>query len=212
MSAPMDDVAELLKNLNVCQSLVRKTDEASSTAIRLLTTGFEIHADCDLGGRRISDVMNQSISGYMECTNASLYRRGQAIDHIGSVKVRKPEIMIAGIMGNHHEAAEKRIGSRRALQLFHAVVAIDRWIVRGRLHMTSNKTVKEFLHANRDYFPVADACVIDAESPESPQQMNVAIVNRARVSFMEITELEESESASDQSPVARLLHEDAVGG
>ncbi|WP_182869735.1 hypothetical protein [Stieleria mannarensis] len=200
----MDDVSELLKNLTVCQSLVREAEETPAVKVRFQTPGFEIVADCDLGGRRISDVMNQSISDYMECRNASLYRHGRLIDQMAKVNVRKPEIMIAGIAGDTHEAAAKRIGSRRALQLFHTVVAIDRWIVKGRLHMTTHKSVKEFLHANRDFFPIADASVVDAETPDTPQHMNVAIVNRQRVSFMEITELEASDS--DPSPVARLLH------
>lgn len=206
----MDDVSEILKNLNVCQSLVRKTDE-TVVPIRLQTTGMELVADCDLGGRRMSDVMNETMTDYLECTNASFYRGGKLIDRIANVKVRKPEIMIAGIVGNQHEAREKRIGSRRALQLFYAVVAIDRWIVKGRLHMTTHKSVKEFLRANRDFFPIADPEVIDGESPENPHQMNVALVNRARVSFMDISELPESEVPDEnQSAVERLLHEDPV--
>ena len=79
---------------------------------------------------------------------------------------------------------------------FHATVAVDRWVIKGRLHMTSNKTVKEFLHANRDFFPIADAKVVDAESPGKHEQLNVAIVNRARVSIMEINELSDSDLGS----------------
>lgn len=203
-----NNVSQILENLEVCRSLVKKVDD-STIAIRLQTTGFEIIADSDLSGERISDVLNQSLSDYIECTNASLYRRGKLIDRIEHLKVRKPEIMVAGIVGDKHEAAEKRMGSRRGLDQFDAVVAVDRWVVKGRLYMTSHKSVKEFLHANRDFFPIAHAEVIDAEMPESPQSMSVAIVNRARVSFMEISEPPESEADKRLSAVSRLLNSDA---
>ncbi|MCA9138421.1 MAG: hypothetical protein KDB00_16735 [Planctomycetales bacterium] len=204
----MDDVSKILESLDVCRSLVKQGDE-STVAIRLQTTGFEIVADSNLGGERISDILNQSLSDYIECTNASLYRRGQLVDRIDHIKVRKPEIMVAGIVGDKHEAAQKRIGSRRRMDQFDAIVAVDRWIVKGRLYMTSHKSVKEFLHANRDFFPIAQAEVIDAESPENPQAMSVAIVNRARVSFMEIVEPPESEADKKLSAVSRLLKSDA---
>ncbi len=197
-----DDVSAILENLSVCKSLV-KSSAVVTTAIRLQTTGFEIVAECALHGERMSDVLNQQISDYLECSNAVIFRGGKKIEEVKQIKIRKPEIMIAGIVGDIHEAQQKRIGSHRTLLVHQAFVAVDRWIVKGRLFMTSNKTVKEFLQANRDYFPIADAEVIDAESPDSPKRMPVAIVNRSRVSFMDITELEAP--TSDLSPYNTLL-------
>lgn len=205
----LDDVSELLDHLSVCKSLVKKTEQ-SITTIRLLTSGFEILADCDLNGNRLLDVMNQSISDYLECTGAALYHNTRLIERADQLKIRKPEIMIAGIAGKTHEAQEKRIGSRRKLDLFQAFVAVDRWIVKGRLYMTSNKTVKEFLNADRDFFPIADANIIDAESPDEPQQVPVAIVNRSRVSFMEITELDKPEIDPHRSAISALLNDDTL--
>lgn len=168
----------------------------TTTGIRLLTTGFEIIAECDLGGQRISDLMNQTLTDYLECSNAKLFRRGRFIESIEHLKVRKTEIMIGGIVGVFHEAPEKQMGNHRNLGQYQAIAAVDRWIIKGRLHMTSHKSVTEFLHSNRDFFPIAKALITDAESPERPDEMKVAIVNRTRVAFMEITETDETGSLS----------------
>lgn len=200
------DVSEILESLNACRSLVRKPKQPP-TGIRLLTTGFEIVAECDLGGERISDLLNQTLSGFLACSNAKLFRYGHYIETIDSLDVRKSEIVIGGIIGVIHEAPVKQMGNRRSLDQFQAVAAADRWIIKGRLHMTSNRSVKDFLHSNQDFFPIANAVITDADCPERTDEMKVAIVNRARVSFMQITEFDANGQDSavifDQKPVTQ---------
>lgn len=190
----LDDVSEILNSLSACQSLVRETEQ-QLTQIRLSTSGFDILCRCNLHGERLSDVLNQQLTSFLECVDVQLFRHGQLIDVLPHLKIRKPEILIAGIHGNTHEAAEKRIGNRRALQQYHAVASVGRWLVKGRLHLTSQKTVQEFLRANRDFFPISEALLIDSESPQTPDDMSVAIVNHSRVAFMEIMEAGDQEEA-----------------
>jgi len=201
----LDDVTGILNSLSKCRSLVRDVHD-SFTNVRLNTSGFEIACRCKLGGQRLSDVLNQSLSSYLDCHDAKLYRDGRLIDTIPHFELRKPELLVAGIQSDVHEAAEKRLDNRRDLKRFHAVAAIDRWLIKGCLHLSSQKTVQEFLHANREFFPICDALVIDAESGEAPEPMKVVIVNHTRVSFMEITELaDEPEHAAFGQPAARTF-------
>jgi hypothetical protein len=189
------DSANLIESLDLCRTIVRNS-RGTKVPVRLQMAGFQVVADCDLQGQRITDFLNQKLSDYIECTDAKLFRAGQLVECFANLKVRKPEILIAGIVGHCHEAPEKRIGNRRSLKQFHAVLAVDRWIVKGHLHLTSQKDVQEFLHSNRDFFPVAQASIDDVETAGHQAQVEVAIVNRTRVSLMEITEIKTTNSAS----------------
>ena len=188
------DSSNLLESLDLCRSIVRDSS-GSKVSIRLQMAGFQVVADCDLQGQRITDFLNQKLSDYIECTDARLFRAGRLVESFKHLKVRKPEIIVAGIVGDSHEAPEKRIGNRRSLKQFEAVLAVDRWIIKGLLHLTMQQTVEEFLHSNRDFFPMAQATIADAESAGQPMRAEVAIINRTRVSLMEITEIEQSKSA-----------------
>ncbi len=204
---PLDDVSAILSQLSVCRSLVRESQECF-TDVRLHTSGFDIVCRCKLGGQRLSDVLNQTLSSYVDCYDATLSRDGRLVRQLDHISLRKPEILLASIVGDRHEAAEKTIGSRRKLRRFHAVAAVDRWLVSGCLHLTSQKTVQEFLRANRDFFPISEASVVDARVQESPESMRVAIVNHARVSFMKITESSDDDEQHDGES-SRMLRGDA---
>lgn len=204
MSDTVSEMSDLFDNLSVCRSLVKEALDPL-VQIRLQTIGFDIVGECDLQGQRISDLLNQSISDYVPCRTAQLYRDGQLIDELDELKIRKPEIIFASILGKQHEAKGKQIGSRRKLESYDAVVAIDRWLIKGRLLLTCKKTVEEFLHAKREFFPIAGAEVIDAENPAEPQTMPVAIVNRSRVACMQITEREEVDLNMESVNLSDLL-------
>jgi hypothetical protein len=196
-------VIDIFQAVDLCRTLARETPSAI-VPIRLQMVGFQIVADCNLGGERISDLLNQSLSDYLDCTNAKVFRDGKLIEQVGHVKIRKPEIIYAGIVGDTHEAAEKRIGSRRTLSQFPVFLAVDRWIMRGRVHLSSKRSANAFLCSEREFFPVQDAEVMDVDSSKAAERMAVAVVNRAKVSIMEIAEVLEPESHASASLASRL--------
>jgi hypothetical protein len=65
------------------------------------------------------------------------------------------------------------------------------------------------LRANRDFFPISAATVIDARSQQPPRRMPVAIVNHGRVTFMEITEGTDDDEADRSGENAVMLQGDA---
>ena len=177
--------ADILSRLTVCQSLL--TDTRSTTVnVAMALPGFGIVADFDFGGKRALDVLNDPLTEFLDCENAKLFQGGELVDEMERSTIGKAKIIAAAILGDLHEAPQKRRNHRRQLSQFPAIVATNDLVIRGSVHAPTKTPVRVFLNGESGYFAVQKASVLNLQGPGVRTQAQVALVNRARVSAMEI--------------------------
>ena len=187
-----------LEQLDILQSLVSEARPAAA-AVVLGVSDFEITASFDFGGKRTLDVLNDALTEYLDCVSAEIHQDGQLIARLGDATIGKSEILVAAIVGDLHEAPEKRRNNRREMSQYEAVVSVGRFLVSGSIHLSSRTPSRVFLNADSGFFAVQNATVRNLTQRGTDTQVQVALVNRDRVSAMEIKPC--GEAATDRGPL-----------
>lgn len=163
------------------------------TSVILLTASHRFQGEINTGGQRLQEVLNNSLSDYVQLDNAQIYTLANQTEMLHAEKraiVQKPQLQLAVLGEQKHEAPVKR-QNYRVEKSFHEVFCVaGSYEVTGLLHLP-RYTIDTIAILARDlkiFFPLTEATVTYDVRARSTLNANVVLVNKSALSLFQISD------------------------
>ncbi|MCE7979813.1 MAG: hypothetical protein DYG89_01360 [Caldilinea sp. CFX5] len=163
------------------------------TAVILLTASHRFQGEINTGGQRLQEVMNNSLTDYVQIENAQIYTLANQTEMLHAEKraiVQKSQLQLVVIGEQKHEAPAKR-QNYRVEKSFHEVFCVaGSYEVTGLLHLPryALDTIAILARDLKVFFPLTEATVTYDVRARSTLSANVALVNKAALSLFQISD------------------------
>lgn len=142
-------------------------------------------------GRRLLDVLNDSMADWLEVHDAHIARRtnkAQAVASAGELTIRKSDVKLAVLGGGKHESPETRRFAYVDKRQFSALAIVGSYEVRGRLHLKVKREPVRLLAELGAFIPLTDATISHAGPVDEKLDAEVAILSKAAISALHVGE------------------------
>lgn len=162
-----------------------------TTAVTLLTASHRFRGEIITGGQRLQEVLNNSLSDFVQLENAQIYTIANQTEMLYTEKratVQKPQLQLAVIGEQTHEAPEKRQNYRVQKSFYEVFCVAGSYEVTGFIHLPryTQDTIAILVREMKVFFPLTEASVTYDVRSRSALNASVVLVNKAAVSLFQI--------------------------
>lgn len=164
-----------------------------TTAVTLLTASHRFQGEINTGGQRLQEILNNSLTDYLQVDNAQLYTLANQNEMLRAEKratVHKVQIQLAVIGEQKHEAPEKRQNYRVQKSFYEVFCVAGNYEITGFLHLPryTVDTIAILARELKMFFPLTEATVTYDVRDRSSLNASVVLVNKAALSLFQISD------------------------
>lgn len=153
----------------------------------LITQEQLFRATVVVGGRRLLDVLNDSLTDHLPVRDIEVFHdlaMQDAVARFPSACVRKSALSLVILAQEGHEAPEKRLFSYVRKLPQRVLVAVPGYEVTGQIHLLQPGDAPTVLARDLGaFFPVTQAKLTHVGRPDQPLEVPVVMVHKAAVSL-----------------------------
>ena len=173
-------------------------------ALVLYVGGHRLEASLQNSGYRLLDILNDRMHEFLELYEVRVAADGSELGtSLAHAVVAKARITLAAVIGDRHEAEERRRFSAVAKSQHPALAIVNGFEIRGAMHLDGEPDAQRALSGELDtFFAITDATVFHPSSGHR-EAAQVVMPNKADLAFLHIEGVEHAPR--------RLPPEDARG-
>lgn len=164
-----------------------------ATFVELITDEHRLLANIHTRGQRLLDLLNDQTSNYLTAHDVRVYNRRDlqtCIAAFSRAVIRKTDLDLVIITENEHEAPEARLYAHVQKEMHRVLLTIPGYEIRGKLHLTDPDEAVIVLDRQRgDFFPVTEATVFCADTPDEVFEGSVVMVNKTGIALFCVGEM-----------------------
>ncbi len=156
-------------------------------ALVLYVGGHRLEASMKNSGYRLLDILNDSMSEFLELYDVRVAADGAELgSSLSHAVVAKARITLAAVLGDRHEAEERRRFSAIDKSRHTALAIVDGFEIRGEMHLEGAPDAERALSGELDtFFAITDATLFHPSSGHR-EEAQVVMPNKADLAFLHI--------------------------
>ncbi len=165
---------------------------SGAASVVLITREHLIAATVTTAGKRVLDVLNDSLTDYLQVFDVQVFRdmeMQQPIATFPSVWVQKSALSMIILPEERHEAPERRLYNFVQKTPRHVFVIVPGYEVEGSLHLARSARAETTLtHDLGDFFPITQAKVVQVGSLLEATEVPVVIIHKPMMLLFSLDE------------------------
>lgn len=162
-------------------------------AVTLLTASHRFHGEVNTGGQRLQEVLNNSLTDFVQLENAQIYTLANQTEMLYEEKratIQKSQLQLVVIGEQKHEAPEKRQNYRVQKSFYEVFCVAGSYEVTGLLHLPrhTRDTIAILVREVKMFFPLTEATLTYDVRSRSALGASVVLVNKSAVSLFQISD------------------------
>ena len=174
--------------------------DSQEMQVMLAVHGHMVTATLRHRGRRLTDVLADPGSGFVELYDAETFRGARLVDQSDDILIPKAQILFVAPVSDRHEAGHRRSSFQTSTRkrVFSTCLMLGDHELRGHIHLQASSCTRTTYESELgEFFPVADAAVTNICGSDQSVRFQAAIVRKSAVSMLHIG----SEVVSEETEV-----------
>lgn len=155
----------------------------------LAVHGHMVTATLRHQGHRLTDVLADPSSRFLELFDAETFRCARLVDQSDDILIPKAQILFVAPVSDRHEAGRRRSSFQTTTRkrVFSTGLMLGDHELRGHIHLQASSCTRTTYESELgEFFPVADAAVTNICGSDQSVWFQAAIVRKSAVSILRI--------------------------
>lgn len=159
--------------------------------VALVTDHYSYLGCLDSGGKRLQDILNDSLTDYLNLRNvqvATTVDGSTIVQELPRATIVKQNVLLGLIRQVKHEAPVKRQNYRIRRDFCEASIVIQDIRIHGAIHLprASSHTSAILSRDLKSFFAVTDATIAHGPTEEDVSETEVVLINKHVLSFFHV--------------------------
>lgn len=159
--------------------------------VALVTEHFTYLGNLATGGRRLQDILNDSLTDYLSLSQAQISTTvdGSAVvQELTHATIVKENLLLGLLRQDSHEAPIKRQNYRIQRDFCEAYIVLKTLRIHGAIHLprASSQALAILSRDLKNFFAVTDATVVYSNAEKEAVTTSVVMVNKKMISLFHV--------------------------